>query len=222
MLRLPGCYSHGALPILAALLMFATMPAQAELVTDSAKDFLGTYLGPTNGDMDALSSEVTLNTANSTLTFSGTVAGPIGTTSGGAWVWGLDRGKGTEQFLNGTPPFGAGVKFDSVVALFADRTGAFVDIIKGTPPQSLPAGSVNVSGDTISATVPLSMIPSEGFASQKYTWNFWPEAILASPRYVSDFAPDARNATLTVVPEPSSLLLFLFGLVAFAVRLTKK
>ena len=65
------------------------------------------------------------------------------------------------------------------------------------------------------------MIPSEGFASQKYTWNFWPEAILASPRYVSDFAPDARNAALTVVPEPSSLLLLLFGLVAFAVRLTK-
>jgi hypothetical protein len=113
------------------------------------------------------------------------------------------------------------VKFDSVVALFANQTGSFIDIVNGTPPQSLPAGSVKVNGDTISATVPLSMIPSEGFASQNYTWNFWPEAILASPRYVSDFAPDARNATLTVVPEPSSVLLFVFGFVAFAVRLAK-
>lgn len=188
--------------------------ARGELVTDPANDFLPTYIGPKNGDMDALSSEVSLNTANNTFTFTATVNGAVGTTTGdAAWVWGLDRGKGTERFL---PAFGAGVKFDSVIALFANQTGAFIDLLGSGPPQpqNLPAGSVKVSGNTISATVPVSMIPSEGFAAKNYTWNFWPESILANPPYVSDFAPDARNATLTVVPEPDGLAFVVIGLIA--------
>ena len=71
----------------------------------------------------------------------GTVNGAVGTTTNGAWVWGLDRGQGTERFQ---PAFGAGVKFDSVVALFANQTGSFIDLIAGTPPQALPGGSVHV------------------------------------------------------------------------------
>jgi len=172
--------------------------------------------------MDALSSQVTLNLANNTLTLTATVNGAIGTTLDGAWVWGLDRGQGTERFLLGTPSFGPGVKFDSVIAL-SNQTGSFVDLISGAPPQSLPSSSVKVNGDTISATVPLAMIPSEGFAAKNYTWNFWPEALLAQPLYVSDFAPDARNAILTVVPEPSSLAFVVLGMVVVAAtRMRKK
>jgi hypothetical protein len=197
--------------------VFSALPAYAEHVTDAPNDFLGTYIGAHNGDMDALSSDVTFNPGNSTFTFSATVAGAIGTTGGGAWVWGLDRGKGKEEFLNAPTPFGAGVKFDSVVALLANQTGSFVNISGGGTSTALAAGSVHVNGDTITATVPLSAIPSEGFAPQNYTWNFWPESIPNNPPYVSDFAPDARNATLTIVPEPASVVALALGFLAMLV-----
>src|SRR5690349_17520811 len=124
-------------PLTSALCLIGVVSlslAHAEVVTDPKNDFLPSYIGPKNGDMDAVSSDVILNTVAKTLTFSGTVNGNVGSTSGGAWVWGLDRGKGTERFQ---PAFGAGVKFDSVVALFANQTGAFIDLIAGTPPQAL-------------------------------------------------------------------------------------
>jgi len=212
-------------PMLGALIgifSFSAMPAYAELVTDPLDDFLPTYIGDHNGDMDALSSEVTFNPGNGTFTFTATVADAIGTTAGGAWVWGLDRGVGTEEFLSAPTPFGAGVKFDSVVVLFANQTGTFVNISAGGTQTPLTAGSVTVNGDTITGTVPLSSIPSEGFAPQNYTWNFWPEAVLGSPPYVSDFAPDARNATLTIVPEPASVLTLALGFLAVLVVQGKK
>jgi hypothetical protein len=223
MSRLPNLTcTRAMLGALIGMFAFSVMPAYAEHVTDPSGDFLATYIGTKNGDMDALSSDVTFNPGTSTFTFSATVAGAIGTTAGGAWVWGLDRGKGTEEFLTNSPPFGAGVKFDSVVALFADKTGSFVNISGGGTQTSLSAGSVKVNGDTISATVPLSAIPSEGFAPQNYTWNFWPEQVLASPLYVSDFAPDARNATLTIVPEPASVLGLALGFLLMLIGYGRK
>ena len=221
MFRTPGRYApylSSIFVVISAGGLFASTSAGAALVTDPANDFLSTYIGPHNLDMDARSSEVTLDTANATLTFTATVAGPVGgATAGGAWVWGLDRGKGTEQFLGATPPFGAGVKFDSVVALLANGTGSFVDIINGGA-HTLPAGSVTVSGNTITGIVPLSLIPGAGFAPQNYTWNFWPESIPGQAPYVSDFAPDASNAALTVVPEPSTVFALALGLLAVAGR----
>jgi hypothetical protein len=205
----------------AALVLTGTTLARAELVTDVANDFLQSYQGPKNGDMDALSSEVTLNTGNNTMTFTASVNGAVGTTTAGAWVWGLDRGKGTELFL---PAFGAGVKFDSVLALSVDPTqpSAFIDIVNGGAISPLPAGAVHVNGNTISATVPVSMLPSAGLAPASYTWNFWPESKLGQAPFVSDFAPDARNAALTVVPEPSSAALAIAGLLmAVVMRLRK-
>jgi len=205
----------------AALVLTSTSLAHAELVTDIANDFLPSYQGPKNGDMDALSSEVTLNTGNNTMTFTATMNGPVGTTAGGAWVWGLDRGKGAELFL---PAFGAGVKFDSVLALSVDPTqpSAFIDIVNGGAVSPLAAGAVHVNGNTISATVPVSMLPSQGLAPASYTWNFWPESKLGQAPFVSDFAPDARNAALTVVPEPSSAALAFVGLLAALVMRVRK
>src|SRR5690349_10628551 len=98
----------------AAIVLASVSSAQAEFVPDPANDFVSSYLGPHNGDMDARSSEVSFNPTNNTFTFTATVNGTVGTTPGqAAWVWGLDRGKGTERFL---PLTGAGVKFDSVIA----------------------------------------------------------------------------------------------------------
>jgi len=199
--------------LLAGLLACIPGSLRAEVVVDPAGDFLASYIGSTNPDMDVLSSEVVLDVPNSTLRFTGTEAGAIGTTDGAYFVWGLDRGQGTEMF----GALGPGVLFDSVVALREDGTGFFLDLLTPTPvPQDLPANAITINGNTISATVPLSMIPSAGFAASDYTWNLWPEELLAAPNYVSDFAPDARNASLTVIPEPNSVALIAVGLAALA------
>ena len=100
-----------------ALLAFSALvaiQAGAAPIADPAGDFLGTYTGPQNGDLDVIASEVIYNTDANTLTFNATLNAPINTTANVLLVWGVDRGAGTEQFLAGTPPIGNGVFFDSV------------------------------------------------------------------------------------------------------------
>lgn len=180
--------------------------ATAEVVIDAVGDFLPTYtVADQNPDLDVVSSEVTLDVVAETVTFSGTHAGAIGQTPGALYVWGLDRGQGTERFQTSDPAIGEGVFFDSVLVLRPDGTGVFNDFINGiaTP---LDAGDVLIDGGTIaSAALPLSLFPSTGLSPEHYTWNLWPRVGLGANNQISDFAPDARNASLTVVPEPGAL-----------------
>lgn len=136
-------------------------------------------------------------------------------TVGGIYVFGLDRGAGTEQFLSGAPPIGAGVFFDSVLALFSDATGFFLDLVNPGGPQPLASGSVTIDGSTISAIVPLAMVPSTGRPAHQYTWNLWPETALGVNAQVSDFAPNASNVLVTTVPAPGALGLLASSLAAF-------
>jgi len=169
-------------------------------------NFLPTYTGPRVGDLDAFSSEVTLNTVTGTLAFTGTMTSPIGTTAGAFYVWGVNRGAGTERFVNGTPSVGAGVRFDSVVVLRPDGSGQVNNLLTGVN-SVLTAGSVIISGSTISSVpLPISLFPSTGFEPVNYTWNLWPRvSTVTGNAAISDFLPDASNAPLTIVPEPASL-----------------
>jgi len=90
----------------------------------------------------------------------------------------------------------------------------------------LPGGSITISGNTISAVVPGSLLAATGFNKIDYTWNLWPRDIsfgtLADFNQVADFAPDNANFTTTpgIVPEPGTYLLIVAGLVitGWAVR----
>jgi hypothetical protein len=94
---------------------------------------------------------------------------------------------------------------------------------------ALAAGAVTSSGGTITGIVPVSIVPAlaGGFALEDWTWNLWPRFIfdpsggaIFSDAAVSDFAPDARNAALTVVvPEPGVLALLGLGVVLLTGRL---
>ena len=174
-----------------------TLSAGAHAATDPTGDFLAGYAGAQNGDLDVVSASVTYNAGTHLFDFSATMNAPIGTTSSAFYVWGIDRGAGTEKFNTGAHPIGAGVKFDTVVIFRLDGTAA-------AGGKTL-AGDVTWSGNTIMGSVPDSLLPSMGLAFEDYMWNLWPRDGNASGNAaISDFAPDASDAGVTAVPEPAS------------------
>lgn len=198
--------------ILAATAAFAVAsPASAQLVADAAGDFLPTYVGPRNGDMDVLGANVFFDGAS--FRFVSRSAGNIGTTSGALFVWGVDRGRGTARF----GPLAPGVLFDAVVVLNPGGTSTVNDLINGTS-TVLPVGAVSFAGADLSALVSAALLPTlaGGFAQSAYTANLWPRLGVGNNNQISDFAPNNSNLAVAVVPEPgtAALLLPAAGLLA--------
>jgi hypothetical protein len=181
-----------------------TLSSGAQAITDPTGDFLAGYAGAKNGDLDVVSATVSYDAAAHLFDFSATMNAPIGTTSSAFYVWGIDRGAGTEKFNTGANPIGAGVKFDTVVIFRLDGTAA----AGGTT----LANDVTWSGNTIMGSVPDALLPSMGLAFEDYTWNLWPrDGTAAGNAAISDFAPDASNGAVTAVPEPGSLAMLGLG-----------
>ena len=182
--------------------------------SDPANDFLPSYTGAHNGDLDALFAYGIYDAGAQEFTFGATVGAAIGTTPTGAFVWGVDRGAGTQRFVTGSPSIGAGITFDAVVLVNANGTG-LVNLFSG-PAVSLAASAITIQNNTISVVVPLAMLPTTGAAATAYKWNFWPrnQAITGNAG-ISDFAPNASSiGTLSVspVPEPQIALTMAAGL----------
>jgi hypothetical protein len=198
--------------LLAALLALGAASVQAQSIIDAAGDFLPTYTGPQNGDVDVLSAFAGYNASTDRFSFSGTFAGAIGTTAGAFYVWGLDRGVGTERFVTGSPSVGQGVKFDAAVFLRPNGT-ARVTTFVGTVATAVEvgAGTAIVSGDTISGSISGALLGSTGFAKADYTWNLWPR-IGTTNNTISDFAPNGMNVPVAAVPEPATYALMGLGL----------
>jgi hypothetical protein len=189
--------------------------ADAAPILDPVGDFLPTLTpgAPRAGDLDVVSSSVTL--LGSFFLFSATLNAPINTTPEAFYVWGIDRGAGasTANFASlGLP----NIMFDSVLIVQNEGTGVVNDLTGGAPPAPLAAGSVTSFGNTIQALVPVSFLSTRGFALEQYTWNLWPRwgGIPFSDAQIADFAPNATNAAVDVVPEPGTLLLLTTGVMA--------
>ena len=197
---------------LAAIACCAASAGAAGIV-DATGDLLPSYSGIHAGDLDVTSASVTYDAGADRFFFSGTFAAAVGTTPSAFYVWGVDRGLGTERFNTGALPIGAGITFDSVV-IFRQDGSATVNRFSG--PATALAGVVSFSGATISGSIDGSLLPSTGFAVADYTWNLWPRDALvpaaAGNAAISDFAPGASNAPVVAVPEPGTYALMGLGL----------
>lgn len=172
------------------------------IVFDPKGDFIPVYTGPrgTIGDaLDVKSAEVIYDAAAHTFTLQTTSWGPIAAALGtsSSFVWGFDRGQGTERFVNDTPTStGVGVVFDSVVAILPNGQVTVNRIVGGpAPPTVIPAGSPGaavVDGDSLSVTIDARLLPVLGpdfLAFADYDWNLWPRAGAGNAN-ISDFAPN--------------------------------
>jgi hypothetical protein len=197
---------------------FGPQAARAAMVVDPAGDFLATYTGPHNGDLDVLSVGAAEDGTDVTLT--ATLNGAIGTTVNEAFVFGVNRGGGLPLLTFGTPSVGAGVNFDAVAVLLPGG-GSFVDVILPTAQAPTALTNVTFSGSTLTAVIPLADLPTNGFATRQYLYNLWPRDGLntSDNGQIADFAPNATSF-LAAVPEPGAwaLLIAGFGLTGAALR----
>lgn len=211
------------MPRFAALLaasLLVSAPAVANTLADPAGDFLPSFAGPLNGDLDIISVTATYDGTNVYL--SSTQNAAIGTTTGAVYVWGVDRGAGTARLASGTPPLGTGVLFDGVIQLRANGTGQVTTFPEVGSPTTTPLASaaITISGNGISGIIPLSLLPSRGFSVAQYAYNLWPRSPGTGNTFIPDFAPDNSSFVASVVPEPASWALFIagFGLVGATLR----
>lgn len=181
-------------------------------ITDPRGDFLATFAGSSaSADLDVIAATVLYNPSLDTFFLKATLDGNVGSTATGVYVWGVNRGAGTAGFAANLGL--DGVRFDRVVLVRPDGTASIGAV-------NLAPGSVVISGNTITARVSGSLLPSTGFANKlDYTWNLWPRDLAFAATGVgaiSDFAPNNANftSTITAVPEPASAALLLGGLAA--------
>jgi hypothetical protein len=197
-----------------SLTLVSAVPGSATAVSDPPNDFLSTFSGPHNGDLDVVAANVTLNGSN--LDFSATLNGAVGQTPGAVYVFGINRGEGTPKFGN----IGEGdVIFDSTFVIKGEGVATVNDLINKT---STPITDATLSGLTISGVVPVSDLPSEGLSPNDYEFNLWPEAGAANAgnTEISDFAPNNAVASVSDAPEPTTMSLF--GLTAIGAALLRR
>lgn len=199
----------------AALTVGLAMPAAATTVTDPVGDFLPTFTGDHDPDLDVTSFSVNFDSVTSSFLLQATLDGDIDPAKDGLYAIGVNTGTGAAA------PFGdigaPNVIFDQVIAVQKDGTG----LVTGPAGGPLGAGEVTVGGNAFSLIVPLALLPTTGFDPLHYGFNLWPRSGFDSNAQVSDFSPD--DATVSVagaVPEPASWMTLIagFGLLGSALR----
>lgn len=195
----------------AALLAALAAPVQAA-TADPSGDFLDTFTGAESGELDFTGAAVALRDGAFNLSL--TTAGPISGSANVLHVWGIDRGGGTAR-LNALsdPVLDPAVKWDSLAVLFGNGLLRVVTFpAMGAPTFTNLAGGAVIDGNTITAAVPLALLPSRGFAPEAYRFQLW-SRLRANPMLdgtnneIADFGPRLTAQ----VPEPASWAMMLAG-----------
>jgi len=189
------------------LLSDITASARSSTIADEAGDFLPTYAGPHDPGLDVLAHQTTL--AADRLILYGRMAGPVAPTQevGGLYVWGIDRGRGTPRFRNGTPAIGPNVVWDLIVRVNPDGTGLVNNQVAGVVTPLSP-DDIRIDGTNITASVPLSVLMNGATRPpDQWTYNLWPRngIVPGQNQHVSDLAPDDGNSPVEVLSRPGSV-----------------
>lgn len=187
------------------LILGNSLQVNASPVADPAGDYLAGYFGSKTGDLDVIDALLSYNPVTDIFHFESTFNGPIGGSPDGFYVLGINRGDGTALFAaDGLPD----VLFDSIVRINNNGTGNV--ILLGSTNTSLDNGSVAIQGSRIVADIAGNLLPENGFEKTAYTWNLWPRDGSQPTGFgqISDFAPNASNAAVQVVPLPAAVWLF--------------
>lgn len=201
----------------AALLVTGTAAA----APDPAGDFLATFTGASSGQLDFTEASARFDGTKFDLSLT-LAAAPTGSPNV-LHVWGINRGAGTAR-LNAMfdPDLDPSVKWDALAVLFGDGTLRVVTFPQMGPPTITPfAGGAVVSGNSISASVPLMLLPGRGFAPTSYTFQLWSRLrvnpmVDGTNNEIADFGPRLFAA----VPEPASWAMMIagFGMAGWATR----
>lgn len=207
------------LALLSAISVAPMAQAQSVTISDPKGDFLSSYTaGPPEADLDVTSLSLNFDSATSLFKIGATFDGNIDPTTAGFYVFGVDTGTGT---LHPFASIGEGnVIFNQAIVIQKNGTGT----ISGASTPTIDPSSINISGNSLSVTVPLSSLPSTGFSPLQYGFNLWPRIASGNNNQITDFAP--QNATLAISPAPEpatwATLILGFGIVGFAVRRRQK
>jgi len=186
-----------------AVLALGAGSAHATTVVDAQGDFLSGYNGPKTGDLDVLTFSVNYNPGTQMFGIGATFADVINPASPGFYVVGINTGTGP------THPFDAvgqpNVRFNQAFTI--QKTGVGAITVPGLGPQSFTA---TINGNSFLALIPLSFLPTTGFAAEEYGFNLWPRQATGGLLALADFSPE--NATIsTGTPEPSTWAIMLLG-----------
>ena len=189
--------------IASALSLMATgVSAQTATLSDPTGDFVPGFIGPNNGDLDVTSFSVGYNSTTSNFTIGASFAGAINPATVGFYVIGVNTGTGVlAPFASVGAP---NVIFNQAIVIQKNGTGT-------VGAAALNPSTITLSGNTLSAIIPLSLLPSTGFAPQTYGFNIWPRVGSGNNNQISDFAPDNATLAAGAVPEPTSWALLILG-----------
>ena len=187
--------------VTAAVLAMATS-ATAAVVSDPRGDFLPSFVGTPDADLDLLSFSAVYDPGNQRFVLGGVVAGTIDPSTFGLYAIGVNTGAGVRRPFAG---IGApNVQFDNVILVRQDGTG-LVDSV----PTLLLDTLIRITGNAFEVRVPFSALLSSGAPFEAYTFNVWSRNGLGLNSQIADFAPG--NAMLAAVPEPATVLLVVLG-----------
>ena len=189
-----------------AIAMLSFGAARASTVVDPVGDFLPSFIGSHDADLDVTLFSVAYDPVAAAFHLSARLAGAIDPSKAGLYVIGVNTGTGPIR------PF-ASIGEGNVIfnqAIVIRKTG--IGAVSG---HALLA---TIAGDQFSVIVPLAFLPSTGFAPKNYGFNLWPRNGTGKNSQISDFAPENRN--LASVPEPATWAMMLagFGLAGGALR----
>jgi hypothetical protein len=215
--------------LVSACALLASASTASATIVDPAGDLLATYTGPVSSGVDITSGDVAFD--GTSFLFTATVAGNIDATPGQLYAWGINRGAGTPRLdLLRDPDIAPGILFDAVLVMLPNGFLSVVTIpVAGAPTATNFATGTTISGDTLSASVPLSLLFPTGFAPEDYTFGFWSRirvdpTVDGTNNEIADFLQGSGALNARAVPEPATWLTMLlgFGLVGGAIRSSKR